>query len=285
MDAVDNREAGSATPTTQPSRSGRRTLWLFLLSMLASATLILSVGWFTGLRDFARGAVISVAVFALLPFAIIAAGIALALFFLMLSLLLALLSDGGADYVGGAGEEVIVESGMRMIPGYYRWLASRRHPVFWGVPLGVALGGLALSGLLATVVIPQEGDTAQSLAEAQAEIERFYQQEGRYPRPTEAGQLSWEALGKPQRGRFVLDGFARPVEYQVAGAWKVASYRVRSFGYDGRPGGRDDLCVSGATKLGRLGAKFNIDRKEGGGWSIRAKLAGVAEMRCEGEEK
>ena len=124
----------------------------------------------------------------------------------------------------------------------------------------------------------------QQIVSAQAEIERFYQEKGRYPKPTEAGQLSWESLGKPQRGRFVLDGFARPVEYQVAGAWKVASYRVRSFGYDGRPGGGDDLCVSGATKLGRLGAKFKVDRNEGGGWSIRAKLAGVAEMRCEAEE-
>jgi len=283
MDAVDNREASSATPKTDTPRSGRRTLWLFLLSMLASATLILSVGWFTGLRDFARGAVVSVAVFALLPFAIIAAGIALALLFLMLSLIVAILSDGGADYIGG-GEEVIVESGVRMIPGYYRWLASRRHPVFWGVPLGVALGGLALSGLLATVVIPQEGNTAQSLAEAQAEIERVYRENGRYPKPTEAGHLSWESLGKPEKGMLVLDGFARPVEYQVAGAWKAASYRVRSFGYDGRNGGGDDLCVSGATALGRLGAKLKVDRKDGGKWSVRAKLAGVAEMRCEGEE-
>src|SRR5687767_7069800 len=100
-------------------RSGRRTLWLFLLSMLGAATVVLSVGWFTGLREIARGAVVSVAVFALLPFAIIAAGIALTLFLLAFSLVAAIVSDGGADFVGGAGEEVIIESGVRMIPGYY----------------------------------------------------------------------------------------------------------------------------------------------------------------------
>jgi hypothetical protein len=282
MDAVGNQE--TSPPTTRTPRSGKRTLSLFLLSMLASAVVILAVGWFTGFRELARGAVVSVAVFALLPVAIIAAGVALALLLLMFSLVAGILSDGGGDFVGGAGEDVIIESGVRMIPGYYRWLASRRHPVFWGVPLGVMLGGLALSGLLAVAVIPQEGNTAQSLVQVQEEIERVYLEKGRYPTPTEAGHLTWESLGRPQRGLFVLDGFARPVEYQVAGVWKAASYRVRSFGYDGRPGGGDDLCVAGATKLGRLGAKLKLDRDQGGKWSVKAKLAGIAEMRCEGEK-
>jgi hypothetical protein len=198
------------------------------------------------LRELARGAVVSVAVFALLPFAVIAAGIALALFFLMISLILALLSDGGADYVGGAGEDMIIESGVRMIPGYYRWLASRRHPVFWGVPLGVALGGLALSGLLATAVIPQEGNTVQSLAEAQAEIERFYLEKGATPGPPRPGSFPgnrwasrsaddscWtdsrgrSSIRSPGRGRWRPIGFARAATTVAPGVAMTCAYRAR----------------------------------------------------------
>jgi hypothetical protein len=249
--------------------------------MLIAATAVIMVGWFTGFREIVRGAVVSVAVFALLPFAIITAGIGLALLLLWISLILSLLSHGGDVVISGVGEEAIVESGVRMIPGYYRWLATRRHPVFWGVPLGLVLGALTLSWMLALVDVPKEENTAQSLAEVHALIERFYNEKGSYPKPTEAGQLTWAALGQPEKGMLVLDGFARPLEYRVGGAWKVATYRIRSFGYDGRPGGGDDLCASGGTALGKLASGVKVDKEGKGKWSIKAKWAQIREMRCE----
>jgi hypothetical protein len=256
---------------------GRRTLWLLFLSMLIAASAVVMVGWFTPFRDVARAAVISVAVFALLPFAVFAGAMFLVVAAMFLSVL------GGLGFFGGmlvhAGGEAAGEASLKMAPKYYRWLASRRHPVFWGVPLGLLLGGLTLSWMLALVDVPKEGNTAQSLAEVQDEIERAYRDTGRYPKATEDGRLTWAALGKPNKGMFVLDGFARPVEYRVAGAWKVAAYRVRSYGYDGRPGGNDDLCVSGGTALGTLASRVKAD-KEAVKWSVKAKLARIGEMRC-----
>ena len=47
----------------------------------------------------------------------------------------------------------------------------------------------------------------------------------------------------------ILDGFGRPVHYHLDGAWKLASYTLFSFGFDGRPSD-DDLCVTGGTRAG-----------------------------------
>jgi hypothetical protein len=248
--------------------------------MLAAAVLVLAVGWFTNLRELAHGAMLSVAVFALLPFAIIAAALLLALVLVSLSVLAAL---AGGDPVGGEDAvQPIVELGVRMIPGYYRWLAARRHPLFWGIPLGVLLGGLALWAMLAVFVLPGEAATVQTLADVRAEIDRLYADTSRYPRPTPAGHLTWAALGRPERGDVVLDGFGRPFEYHVAGAWKFASYRLRSHGYDARPGGRDDFCLSGATKLGRLAAFVESSTLTGRKWSARlqTRFAAVQDLRC-----
>jgi len=41
------------------------------------------------------------------------------------------------------------------------------------------------------------------------------------------------------------------LEYRVSGKWKLASYTLTSYGFDGKPGS-DDLCVSGSTKLNEI---------------------------------
>lgn len=142
-----------------PDPSTRRTALAFLLSMLAAAGAVVAIGWFTDVRDAMRGALIAVATFALLPFAIMALGVFLALMLLALSLILALLSDGGGDVGGTEVAEPFVAGGLRLMGPYYRWLARQRHPTFWGVSAGVVLGALVLWSMIATVVLPAETRT------------------------------------------------------------------------------------------------------------------------------
>jgi hypothetical protein len=261
---------------------GRRTLWLLLLSAAAAAAAVLSVGWFTGFRQLAQVAMISVAVFAFLPFVIVATGLLLAATLFFLSILASLDGTSGGD--GGAGDvaEASFRVGFRTAPGYYRWLASRRHPIFWGVPLGVLLGGLSLWALLAALVLPGEARTAEAIADARAAIDAHYKSAGRYPRPTAGGHVTWAALGLPHRGDTVTDGFGRPLEYRVEGAWKVASYRLRSPGYDGRQGGGDDFCTSGTTPLGKLLSAVTV-RRDGRRWTVTERLGAIRELRCKDE--
>ena len=260
------------------SVSGYRSLKLFLLSTFCALGVVVAVGWFTSLKQVMHGALVATAVFAFLPFAIIATGLAIAGFFMGMSLIAAILGGGG-DIVGMELAEPFTEAGVRSIPPYYRWLARQRHPVFWGIPAGVLFGGLLLWGFIAVLILPGEVRTVQTLAEVREDIERTYREEGRYPRPEHGNRLTYAALNRSDRTGVVTDGFDRPIEYGVAGRWKVASYRLRSYGYDGAQG-RDDFCVSGATKLARLSSLIHRGGTNGR-VSVVLKLQAIRDLTCD----
>jgi hypothetical protein len=226
---------------------------------------VVLAGWFTGLRAVMHGVFLTVAVAAFLPLVVIGFGVLVMGLVLVLA---ALTCDDGA----GAGVEFVL-LGTQLGPPYYRWLGRQRHPVFWGIPLGLLLGGVLLWGLIALLILPGESLTARILTEAHLEVERLRRETGRHPPPTPQGAL---ALDRGGRVQVVRDGFDRPLHYRVAGSGAVSSYVITSLGYDGRPG-RDDLCVGDSTRAARWldkGARL-LHGLERGGALERVRL-----LRC-----
>jgi hypothetical protein len=119
----------------------------------------------------------------------------------------------------------------------------------------VLFGGLILGAAIAIVVMPKEADTVALLQEARTKLEAQQQREGSFPEPDGSGHLVLD-------GAVLKDAFDRPVHYRRTGAWKLATFTLRSDGYDGVAGG-DDLCVTGQTKIVRFLEATISDRLEG----------------------
>ena len=167
----------------------------FALAAGITTTVVVALGWLTDLRGVLHGALLSFAIAALLPFVIIAAGVAVILLVALVGAIAAALGDGGGDMSvaveGGAG---LIEGGARIAPKYYAFLARRRHPVFWGTGAGVFLGGLLLWAVLAIFVMPGETRTTDTLYEARARIELYYAEHGGLPKPDADHRLVLTAL-------------------------------------------------------------------------------------------
>jgi hypothetical protein len=250
---------------------GRR----FLLAVAITASIVVAAGWLTGLRDVMHGALLAVAVAALLPLVIIGAGLVIILGTIVIAAVAAAFADVAIDpsppIEGGIA---IAEGGARLAPRYYRFLARQRHPVFWGIGAGTLLGGLILWAVLAIAVLPGEARSTESLADAQHAVELHYAQHHAYPRP-DGGHLIVD-------GAIAEDGFGNPLEYRVRGGWRVASWTLRSFGYDGERGTADDLCVSGESPLvGRVIEAAKLAKLSKHARSLGERLESVAAMRCE----
>jgi len=269
-----------------PVSSDRRRSVKLLGTMLATSGLVIAIGWLTDLRMIAHGSLLTVVAVAFLPLVIFAIGIAIALILMAISAFASLIGGGDAGS-GGAeiGGEIAVQ-GVAMAPGYYRWLSRVRHPMFWGAAAGLIAGGLGLWTILATLVMPREMATTEALLDLQSRIETRFKSTSRYPAPTDAGHLTYESLGDNSRSGPILDGFGRPFVYEKFGHWKVATYGIRSLGYDGARGGKDDMCVHGGTKLGKF-AQFVRDSTshQNGKFAIKitisTKARAVKELRCE----
>jgi hypothetical protein len=268
-------QSTSKTRLTNPRWFGAR----FLVALVLTAAVVFAGGWITDMRRTAHGALLTVAGFAFLPFVIIAGGIALGLFLMGMSMFAAILGGGGA--VGGLEiSEPFIELGARSIGPYYSFLMRRRHPIFWGVPLGVLAGGLALWGFLAIFVIPGEADTVQILIDAQSQLDQRYARGDGYPKPTADGHLLFRDIYPDASEAGILeDGFGRPIRYQLRGRWKLATYALHSYGHDGQPG-KDDFCREGGTKFGRFAQAIHIGRSGGKRISISVRLRSIKESLC-----
>jgi hypothetical protein len=255
---------------------GRR----FLVAAVITAIAVVVLGWTTGLRQVMHGALLALAVAALLPLLLVAGGLLVIMLIGFLLALPAALAGAGEVPADGAldgAAEPVVEGGGWVIGRYYRLLGRQRHPVFWGIPAGVLFGGLVLWAMIAALVVPGETRTVRALAEAKAAIERVYGASGRFPPPSGHGQLPPAAIGASESsaGGALQDGFGRPFAYEVSGHWKLASWKLTSLGFDGKPGA-DDLCVSGSTKLmGWIDKLGNVARL-----SFGDRLAAVRALRC-----
>lgn len=127
------------------------------------------------------------------------------------------------------------------IPSYYQWLFCRRHPLLWGSYLGAILGLVASCGMILWIKEPGEKLTTEILENIREAILKQSEKSHSLPKRTE-GQLLYRDIGIELNG-FVLDSFGRPLDYDM----RELSFRLRSIGYDGRPG-TDDLCVTGRIK-------------------------------------
>jgi hypothetical protein len=222
-----------AAQTSNRPKQGQTLVVVALLVALAVSAL----GWWTNLRSVMYGALLVFMAGALFPFLALIALVAA----VSCAAFVAALSGGGDVHVGAPEATGIAEAWTRLARGYYRQLAKQRSPWFWGIPLGFVVGVLVLWGALAVWVVPGETRTMKILAFARDDIERTERDSGKYPAPDTEGHYV-------QRGSVVVDGFGHPLHYQVTGRWKLASYVIRSWGFDGRSGG-DDLCLAGGGKL------------------------------------
>lgn len=264
----------------------------FTLAAGVSAFVLIILGFTTDLRWFAHGTLIAIGAVAFLPFILIALGIIIPAALMLLSLLAALVSafmDGGgvdSSLYGGGGDIGLVQTGADMTPGYYRFffarfIARRRYPIFWGIPAGLLVGAIVLTAYLWIAVIPGESRTAEALLDLYERMEKHYERRNGYPDPVD-GKLMLESLGEeapPDSVGPALDGFGRPLIFEKRGAWKVASYRLKSLGHDGVPS-RDDLCRGDSTTLAKVASVVRISRNgKTLGWSER--LGAIAKLRCD----
>jgi hypothetical protein len=272
-----------ATATLPEISSRRQTIHRFVLAAVSTAVLVMIVGWFTDVRHLLHWILLSLAVTAFLPFVIIGGGLAIGL---VLGLVGAVL---GADAAGVEVGEGAAEIGVRILHPFYRFLGRRRHPVFWGIPVGMLLGCLLLGAIIALVIVPRETQTVRILAETQQQIEKFHKKTGRFPTPDAEGRLTFKAIGMEPpdaaKGAYVLDGFGQPLHFRVKGKGILASYTLTSWGYDGKPS-KDDLCISGSSQVAkwaeqafRLAEKLGLD-KEGNAPPLSAFLRGILDLQC-----
>jgi hypothetical protein len=250
-----------------------------LLAAVATAIAVVVLGWFTGAREVMHGALISIFAAALLPFAIIG-GVLLLLMIVALVLTLPAAVVGAdppdVDAVTDLGEPV-VEVGIKFAQPYYRFLGSRRHPVFWGIPAGGLLGALLLWVIITLVILPGETRTAHKLAEAKVAIEAIHKQTGKLPQPDANGHLVIA-------DKAVDDGFGHPMAYAVSGIFKGGSWTLTSSGFD-RSDPADDLCIEGQTGIVKWverarTVKQMVEGLLGKQPSTKDRLAAVKALRC-----
>ena len=276
----------SLTPADRAD--ARRWARRFALTSLVIAAAVVGVGWATGIKAAASNVLMGVAVFAFWPFVFLGLALALACLVVVLAVLAAALgSDVPPETDGLIG---VVEAGAGLSEStahlYYGLLSRVRHPVAWGVPMGFLCGGLLLGAFVAAVVWPGETRTAVALAHAQDLVEAAYDKDKSYPDPAGPGHLTHEAIaarGVPVSGAGpVLDGFGRPLRYEVTGSGRSAAYSIRSDGYD-TASAKDDLEVRGETTLHALRtgpvALLASKIKDKTGVTVKMKLQVVRDMR------
>ena len=237
-------------PGTTSLRTGRRWLAVFLLTTLILTAIVASAAWFTGLREWSYGVLLALGALALGPLLIALSGAMVILLTTVLAALGALFGAVNADETISGGD--IVAAGRRATPGYFRFLTNTRSPVLCGVPAGLAMGVVLITAIQWWHVLPREARTAATLLNAQAQIQRVYDDSKRFPKPDAAGNLPLGSLYPDQKKRdagVLRDAFGHALTYRVDGVWRAASWSLVSAGIDGRIGTDDDLCVEGRTSL------------------------------------
>jgi hypothetical protein len=212
--------------------ANRRTL-LITISVTALAFVVLAL--LLGLDDVMRTGFGALALAATLPFAIVIAIVLFcAILFLPFILLGALLDDAtdvpDTGIGDGAGE---------IVAGYYGWVGKQRSPVFWGIPIGAAvgIGVLALVAYIRDAPLrAEERERARLAAETQQIMERT--------RDAVEAHYGREQV-YPERIDEVLDAYGRPLAYAVVESRTKSSFTLTSQGASATDR-RDDVCVDGS---------------------------------------
>ena len=250
------------TPSRPAPVTGKTSVRLrFLLTFSLVCGLLVIIGWVSDLRGAFHGMLLALSVAAFLPLLVVLACIVL-FFIACLVAVMAGDSDAlsAADSVG-LGEGIVVYFKRILVP-YYRFLFTRRSPIFLGAVSGLLLGTTLLWALLTLVVLPGEVCSLGRLTAMQDAIDGYYKLHGKYPSPVQDrwfgqyvlsdNQPNWPVCKAPSvetdsSNAVLLDGFGRRIHYSVAGRGRLASYELGSFGYDGREDD-DDICLTGETR-------------------------------------
>jgi len=260
----------------------QRKVTLFIWTLLLITGVVVSIGWFTDIREAAHQCLLWVFVFAFLPFIIIAFGLCILLFSFVLCLVGESSDIGGLEQVG---------DGLKILKPYYRFLGKQKHPVFWAIPAGFLTGGLCLLALVYPLIVAKEAKTADLMMELQSALQAYQEEHGTYPRPDEEGRLGLADLGLTGTKPYAEDRFGQSIIYvvgdrlekasqelkdkdsklatwagkvadkametfpsleeeatEVKKKYALASFSLTSRGYDGKPS-NDDLYLEGHTAL------------------------------------
>jgi hypothetical protein len=248
---------------------------------------ILVAAMLAGVRRIAYGALAALVVAGLWPLLILLGAFAA---LMILAVLVGLVGGEGVGDIGlGDASEGAVRGGAKLASSYYRFLARLRHPVLWGAVAGAVAGTAVVWAILALYVVPRERRTLETLLHVQLALEDEYQRTGSFPRPTGEGTVPPALLDEPagQPATPILDGFGRPILYDLKGLWKLASYTVSSMGFDGHPSD-DDLCLTGGTRAGTwlqraagpVRALFRAVSVERVHADLRLQIAAIQASRC-----
>jgi hypothetical protein len=211
--------------------ANRRTL-LVTIAVTALAFIVLAL--VLGLDEVMRTGFGALVLAMTLPFAIVIALIAFCLLLFLPFILLGALLDDAIDVpdpgIGdGAGD---------IVAGYYGWVGKQRNPVFWGIPIGVAVG-IGVLALIAYIrdapLRAEERERARLAAETQQILERT--------RDALEAHYGREQL-YPERIDEVLDSYGRPLAYVVVESRTKSSFTLTSQGASATDRA-DELCVDG----------------------------------------
>lgn len=261
----------------KPSDGSRTKTLLVTAGVVATTMVILAA--FTDLELVLHRALLGLAVAAFWPFMIVAAGVAA---LLIVATIVAVIGMVTGDVITPPADaeagQTLIEAGFAFAGPYYEFLAGIRHPVFWGVPVGILAGCLLLGAYLAAVIYPPEWASVSAMSDGQAYIEQHYDEQGSFPEPNEDGHLVLADDG------VLTDGFDQPIRYEVEGAWRVATWRLRAAGSDGEFGTANDFCAEGGTELADAVQRAGelLERFTDVEVSRQKQLEGIVEMRCDG---
>ena len=196
----------------------KRKVTLFIWALLLITGLMVSLGWFTNIREAAHQCLLWVFVFAFFPFLVIALGLLIFLFTFVLAL------AGDSDGIGGLDH---VGDGLEILKPYYRFLGKQKHPVFWGIPAGILSGGLCLLALVYPLIVAKEAETADRMMELQSALQAYQEEHGTYPRPDEEGRLDLAALGLAGAKPYAEDRFGQSIFYVVDDRLETTSQKLK----------------------------------------------------------
>ncbi|MDB5339277.1 MAG: hypothetical protein JWN70_4896 [Planctomycetaceae bacterium] len=147
------------------------------------------------------------------------------------------------DFLGLSGPSgfKIYEAVADGIGPYYRWLFGITRPLLWGACFGATIGLAALWAITVGIRQPGEQETKMILTRVRDAVIKQFEETGKLPPRTERQLLCRDIC--IERDGFVTDSFGRPLDYDV----REPTFRLRSMGYDGRPGA-DDLCMIGRVE-------------------------------------
>jgi hypothetical protein len=156
------------------------------------------------------------------------------------------------------------EGAADLASGYYELLFSIKHPIPWGLALGLTLTSSAIFGVHWWTVVRPLAQTSEELAQIRRDLSNA------------KSELIVQNNQVFSKGSPLVDAFGRPYVVKTSGLTKT--YEVRSLGAD-VDDPSDDLCVMAGSTAARV-SKAALDLLSGKTPSKSAAYSAIFELKC-----